>query len=108
MSFSNNLNNEFQYAMTEFLQICHTSRAASQVVECLVENKSERYSVENRNTIVKNLAEDVETALGVTANLMFRMPGPIHDALQTLLDEYLNWVDCILYEPIPSKDVLVM
>ena len=97
MSFQESLNLVFETAVQKFLTETCCSRAAVQVVECLNTEDSGRYTGSNRNVIVKNLAEDVEQKLGCSANLMFRTPGALHDSLQTLLDEYLNWKDRILY-----------
>lgn len=97
MSFSDSLNNQYQQAQSEFLSVTHASRTATQILECLNSAKDDRYAVSDRNQIVKNLAEDVEAATGCTANLMFRSPGVLHDALQSLLDAYLNWYDRVLY-----------
>jgi hypothetical protein len=97
MSFSEILDSTFNEALVKFLQDTNSSRASLQIVNCLRNDQTGRYAVPNRNEIVKNLAEDVETALGSSANLIFRTPGYLHDTLQTLLDEYLNWYDRILY-----------
>ncbi len=97
MSFSEILDSNFNQALVKFLQDTNSSRASLQIVNCLRNDSTGRYAVSNRNEIVKNLAEDVETVLGSSANLIFRTPGYLHDALQTLLDEYLNWYDRILY-----------
>jgi hypothetical protein len=87
----------------------HHSRAADLIVECLNFGESGRYTGSNRNTIVKNLADDVEQKLGCPANLMFRTPGHLHDSLQTLLDEYLNWKDRISYTtPTASEQMQVL
>lgn len=97
MSFADSLTQVFDAAVQKFLTETHFSRAAEQIVICLKSDSKGRYSDKNRNVIVKNLAEDVETALGCSANLIFRTPGPLHNALQDILDEYLNWCDTILY-----------
>ena len=97
MSFSVSLNDQFEQAKAEFLSVAHASRTATQILECLTSTKDDRYAVSDRNQIVKNLAEDVEAAIGCPANLMFRSPGVLHDALQALLDSYLNWYDRVLY-----------
>ncbi len=114
MSFSESLNNQFNNAIVTFLQTTHSSRASVEIVNCLRTDTSGRYTDMNRNVIVKNLAEDVENNIRCSANLMFRTPGILHDALQTLLDEYLNWQDGILYKStssdmsVNSTEVLVM
>ncbi len=97
MSFSDSLNSQFDQAQAEFLSVTHASRTATQILECLKSAKDDRYALSDRNLIVKHLAEDVEAAIGCSANLMFRSPGVLHDALQALLDAYLNWYDRVLY-----------
>ncbi len=81
----------FQEAIARFLDDAHQSRVAHAVVEHL--QQSQKYAGDNRNKSVEALAHDVEAQLGLTANLMFRSHGALHDALQELMDAYVDSVD---------------
>lgn len=84
-----------------FLDSQHNSRVANKVVQLLSDpEKNSRYVVDNRNEIVKNIAEDVG-ADGTPTQLMFGSKSYLHDCLQILLDEYLNYVDSIYYPDTP-------
>ena len=81
---------EFQQAVKLFLEAAHASKVAHSVVEHL---QSQKYAGDNRNKSVEELAKDVEAQLGLSANLMFRSSGALHDALQELMDVYVDAVD---------------
>jgi hypothetical protein len=81
----------FQEAIARFLVATHDSKAANAVVDLL--QTSQTYAMDNRNRAVEALAKDVEARIGFTANLMFRSHGAIHDALQELMDAYVDDVD---------------
>ncbi len=81
----------FQEAITRFLDATHESAAAHAVVELL--QQSNQYAGDNRNKAVEELAQAVEARIGTTANLMFRSHGALHDALQELMDAYVDNVD---------------
>jgi hypothetical protein len=81
----------FQEAIARFLDATHESAAAHAAVELLQE--SNQYACDNRNKAVEELAQAVETRIGTKANLMFRSHGALHDALQELMDAYVDKVD---------------
>ncbi len=86
----------FQEAAATFLDAAHQSMAAQATVKLL--SVSPLYAnTKNRNDAVKLLASDVEAAIGIKANLLFRTPGALHDSLQTLMDAYMDAADGIYY-----------
>ncbi len=88
----------FDEAAATFLQEANDSKAANAVVEFLKAAESDRqYATGGRNVCVRRLATDVEAKIGMTATLLFRTPGALHDSLQTLMDEYEDAMDGIYY-----------
>lgn len=81
----------FQEATAQFLDATFESRAALATVELL--QSSDKYAGESRNRSVEQLAKDVEAKIGAPASLMFRSQGVLHDALQNLMDAYVDSVD---------------
>ena len=57
------------------------------------DDASQKYGEGNRNEVVEKLAKDVEDVLGNSATIIFRSSGPLHDALQELLDAFWDFVD---------------
>jgi hypothetical protein len=87
-----------------FLESQHDSRVANKVIQLLSNSeKNGRYIIDDRNQIVRNIAEDVE-ADGLSTKLMFASNSYLHDCLQLLLDEYLNYMDSIYYPAAPLPD----
>lgn len=84
-------------AAATFLETANNSLAANIVLERLIAPSANYESFDNRNELVKRLADDVEERMGCSANLLFRTPGTLHDALQELLDAYLDAADGIYY-----------
>jgi hypothetical protein len=81
-------------AEEKFLKEALNSRAANAVIKCLsAENAADKYAIENRNQAIEVLAVDVEAEIQCHAALMFRTPGPLHDALQDLMDSFVDSVD---------------
>jgi hypothetical protein len=91
-------------AIQEFRRRTNDSLAANTVIDLLTTSlkaippewggaETTRYSEGSRNQIVAVLAADVEQRIGACSSLMFRTPGELHDALQALLDTYLDCVD---------------
>jgi hypothetical protein len=94
----------FKEAQENFLKEALNSRAANAVVNCLnSENAVAKYGVYNRNEAVKALAEDVEAEIQCHAALLFRTPGPLHNALQELMDTFMDSID----ECMPAGDKIV-
>jgi hypothetical protein len=88
----------FDAAAKEFLEAAHDSKAAHAVLELLLTAESDKpYATGSRNECVRKLAADVEAKIGCQANLMFRMPGALQAALQTLMDAYWDAMDGIYY-----------
>jgi hypothetical protein len=88
----------FDEAVATFLTEANDSKAANAVVDALRATESDRqYATGGRNVCVRRLASDVETKLGMTATLLFRTPGALHDSLQTLMDAYEDAMDGIYY-----------
>jgi hypothetical protein len=94
---SSRIMGRFLDAATTFLETANNSMAANIVLERLVAPSATFESIDNRNELVGALAADVEERLGCSANLLFRTPGTLHDALQELLDAYLDAADGIYY-----------
>jgi hypothetical protein len=92
MNLAPHMSDVFHTAISRFLEAAHQSAAAHKVVELL---QSPHYAGDNRNEAVEKLAKDVESELGMTANLMFRSRGAVHDALQDLMDVYVDAVDSL-------------
>jgi lipopolysaccharide biosynthesis regulator YciM len=91
---SNKISIRFNKAIEEFQRVANNSLAAQYVVEELA---NDTYAEMGRNDAIEALAKAVEARLGSSATLLFRTPGPLHDALQTLFDVYLDKVDGIYY-----------
>ena len=88
----------FVDACAIFIQTANDSAAANMVIHLLVHAESDRpYAIGGRNDAVRRLASAVEETLGMKANMLFRTPGPLHDALQTLMDAYEDAMDGIYY-----------
>jgi hypothetical protein len=88
----------FEEAAETFRVATHNSKAANAVLELLLSATSDKvYATGSRNKCVRRLAEDVETTLGCSANLLFRSPGALHNALQDLMDSYYDAMDGIYY-----------
>lgn len=88
----------FDEAVATFLRDANDSKAANAVVVALRATESDRqYATGGRNKCVKQLAADVEAKLGMSATLLFRTPGALHDSLQTLMDAYEDAMDGIYY-----------
>ena len=88
----------FQEATEAFRVATHDSKAANAVVDLLLYADSDKlYATGSRNECVERLARDVETCIGCPANLMFRSPGALHNALQELIDSYWDAMDGIYY-----------
>ncbi len=84
----------FDEAIAEFRTNTHDSLVCNEVIRLLVESTSDKqYATGSRNECVRRLAADVEKALDTTANLMFRTAGPLHNALQNLMDVYVDMMD---------------
>lgn len=82
------------WAITKFLLGVGNTRVANSVITKLRdESAAQKYGGDNRNRVVEALAVDVETEIGAPASMMFRFPGPFHDALQELIDEFWDVVD---------------
>lgn len=93
----------FQEEVETFRQVANDSKAANAVIQLLMAAESDRlYATGSRNECVYKLAEDVEAVLGVSANLMFRTPGALHNALQNLMDAYWDAMDGIYYHTAPN------
>lgn len=97
MSTQEKLQNRLADVFVAFLTATHNSRAANSVVNHLLGTTLPNTIDKDRNEFVRILSEQVETELGVSASLMFRTEGHLHDCLQNLLDEYLNAMDGVLY-----------
>jgi hypothetical protein len=88
----------FEEAAQRFLDAAHNSAAAHAAVKLLkAADSDKRYATGSRNRCVEQLAQDVEQGIGMTANLLFRAPGRLHDALQELMDVYVDAMDGIYY-----------
>jgi hypothetical protein len=88
----------FEEAAQRFLDTAHNSRAAVAAVELLKATESDkRYATGGRNKSVEQLAVDVEKEIDMSANLLFRAPGGLHDSLQELMDVYEDTMDSIYY-----------
>jgi hypothetical protein len=92
-SVSDKISARFNKAVEEFLGT-NNSLAAQYVVEELT---NDTYAEMGRNDAIEALAKVVETRLGSSATLLFRTPGPLQNALQSLFDIYLDKVDGIYY-----------
>ncbi len=97
MFFSSRIAGRFTRVAEAFLDAAHNSPASNMVLERLLHPSTNYSSFEDRNALVSALATDVETHLGCTASMLFRAPGPLHDALQSLLDAFLDAADSIYY-----------
>lgn len=83
-----------EQAFFKFLLKVGDTRVANSVVSLLKsDTAAKKYGGDNRNQVVKALAVDAEADIGSSAYMMFRMPGPFHDALQDLMDEFWDFVD---------------
>ncbi len=92
------IRDRFQVEAETFLMKAHNSRVAHMILDNLYAAESDkRYATGRRNDCVRRLAEDVEATLGMPANLMFRTPGALHDALQSLMDAFEDAMDGIYY-----------
>lgn len=92
------IQDRFQAATEIFLIKANNSRVAHMIVDLLYAAESDKaYATGSRNQCVARLATAVETELGATANLMFRTPGALHTALQSLMDAYEDAMDGIYY-----------
>ena len=81
-------------AISKFLLEAGNTRVAESVIWQLAdESAMQRYGGDDRNKVVEALAVDVESRMGSPASMMFRAPGPLHDALQELMDEFWDFVD---------------
>ena len=88
----------FEEAAETFRIATNDSKAANAVLELLLSATSDKvYATGSRNKCVSRLAEDVEKTLGCSANLLFRSPGALHNALQDLMDSYYDAMDGIYY-----------
>ncbi len=88
----------FQEAAQTFLKATNDSAAAHKVLQYLQDAESDQqYATGGRNVCVRRLATDVEKTLGMRATILFRTPGPLHNALQTLMDAYEDAMDGIYY-----------
>jgi hypothetical protein len=81
-------------AFDAFLQETHGSLASHAIVEQLKRSDAaDKYGRGSRNEIVQALAADVEQQIGCTASMIFRSTGFMYDALQELIDAFLDFVD---------------
>ena len=88
----------FHEAAEAFRDAANDSKAANAVLHLLLAAESDKtYATGGRNECVERLAKDVEAQIGCSANLMFRTPGPLHNALQELIDSYWDAMDGIYY-----------
>lgn len=95
---SSRIQDRFEAAAATFLLQAHNSKVAHAVLAHLKAAESDKtYATGSRNECVARLATAVETELDLTANLMFRTPGALHDALQSLMDAYEDAMDGIYY-----------
>jgi hypothetical protein len=95
---SDRIRDRFLEAAEAFREAAHDSKAANLVIELLLASRSDKcYASGSRNACVEKLAQDVETRLGMQANLLFRTSGALHDSLQTLMDAYEDAMDGIYY-----------
>jgi hypothetical protein len=95
---SSRIQDRFQAAAEEFRIAAHDSKVANTVLELLYATESDQlYATGSRNECVRRLAADVEARIGMSANLMFRTPGALHDTLQTLMDAFEDAMDGIYY-----------
>jgi hypothetical protein len=94
---SSRIMGRFLDAAATFLEAANNSLAANTVLERLIAPSANYESFDDRNELVKCLAGDVEARIGCSANLLFRTPGTLHDALQSLLEAYLDAADGIYY-----------
>jgi hypothetical protein len=82
------------WAITKFLLEVGDTRAANSVVSKLRDaSAAQKYGIDNRNEAVESLAVDVEAEIGAPASMIFRFPGPLHNSLQELMDEFWDFVD---------------
>lgn len=95
---STRIQDRFEAATATFLATAHNSKVAHMIVDLLKAADSDKpYATGGRNQCIARLATAVETELDLTANLMFRTPGALHDALQSLMDAYEDAMDGIYY-----------
>ncbi len=95
---SSRIQDRFQAASEEFRIAAHDSKVANTILELLFASESDnRYATGSRNECVRRLAADVEARLGLSANLMFRTPGALHNSLQSLMDAFEDAMDGIYY-----------
>jgi hypothetical protein len=81
-------------AFSKFLLEVGNTRVAESVIRLLKdESAAQKYGGDDRNKAVEALAVDVEVDIGSPASIVFRAPGPFHDALQELIDEFWDFVD---------------
>ena len=102
MFFSSRITDRLTKAAEAFLEAAMNSPASNMVLERLLHPSTNYQAFECRNALVAALATDVEAQLGCSANMLFRSPGPLHDALQSLLDAFLDAADGIYYAE-PTK-----
>jgi len=92
------IQNRLLEAVDTFREKAHDSKVANEIISLLLRiNSDKQYATGGRNECVSRLAEDVESRLDMKANLMFRAPGALHDALQALMDVYEDATDGICY-----------
>lgn len=85
-------------AFFKFLLEAGNTRTTESVIRHLRDASAiQNYGGENRNRVVEALAADVEAEVGTaeadSVSAMFRTTGPLHDALQELMDAFWDFVD---------------